>query len=450
MPNNKIECASGSVCVTPPLGTAISGYFTERRAKGVYDDLYANICIIKKNDTKVVLISADFCVASPWSAYVREEIGKRLGISSDAVLSSATHTHTGPVLAGNLVNQAYVDDMKAKIVQKAVDLDKELEPCTIEFGSGQDKRFSFNRRYIMKDGRVITNPGANNPDIVKPAGPVDYSVNVIKILTAKRKVKSIIFNHGNHADTIYGEWLSADWPGYLSKKLKDQFGDITVLTLNGTEGDVNHLDPMNNRVVQNLDEAKMIGFGYAETAIKAAKKSKPLNVEAVAFAFESIQIPKRVITEAEYADAKRTVDELKDNPEASMEGKTLESQHIVKRHPAVMLMFARGIVSAYEKRLENPNKTLLMDAIRIGDLVLLGVSGELFTGVGLDIKKKSKFKHTLIVVCAMDSTGYLGTKKAYQLGGYETLSGERVCDDAEDYIKKAADRLLKKVKAANS
>jgi hypothetical protein len=34
---------------------------------------------------------------------------------------------------------------------------------------------SFNRRYLLKDGTVKMNPGRRNPDIVRPAGPVDLT-----------------------------------------------------------------------------------------------------------------------------------------------------------------------------------------------------------------------------------------------------------------------------------
>jgi len=340
-----------------------------------------------------------------------------------------------------------VEDLKGKIIQKTDDLSKELEPCTIEYAQGEDKRFSFNRRYVMKDGLSMTNPGPNNPDVVKPAGPVDYSVNLLKILDEKGKVKAVLFNHGNHCDTVYGEHISGDWAAYLTKKLWDEFGDITVLVLNGSEGDVNHFDVMNHRVIQNLDEAKMIGRGYAETAIAALKQSKPIHVDKVDAALETIAIPKRAISEEEYAEARKTVDSLKDDPKASLEGKTLESQHIVQRHPAVMLMFAREVVAAYDKLQQgDTTRSVSMDAIRIGDVVIVGIGGEPFSQIGIDIKKDSQFSHTMIAVCALDTAGYLGTKDCYTGGGYETMRGERVCDNAEDYVKEAASRLLDKVK----
>jgi hypothetical protein len=447
--DNSILSASGSVCITPPLGTALAGYFTERRAEGVYDDLYSNICIVQQGNGKVVIIGNDI-IGTPREIgdRIRNGIAARTEIPAEAILVAGTHTHTGPILEDELADQTYLSDMCAKIIRKAQDLNAELAPCLVEFGTEQEKRYSFNRRYRMKDGTTMTNPGADNADVVGPAGVVDYSLNVVKITDASGKVKAIVVNHGNHADTVYGEVMSADWPGYLTKRLKDEYGDVTVVVLNGTEGDINHFDVMNNRVVQNLDEAKRIGRGYGETAIKACTNAKPLPVDRVGGVFDVVTIPRRIISDEGYAGATDTVEQLKDDPEASLEGKTLEAQHIAKGHPAVKLMFARQIVDAYERRQAGTlgDAELAMDVIRFGELAIVGVGGELFTQIGLDIKAASPFAHTLLVVLALGSAGYVGTRESYQGGGYETMGGERVCDDAEDYVKDTAAGLLGKAR----
>ena len=131
---------------------------------------------------------------------------------------------------------------------------------------------------------------------------------------------------------------------------------------------------------------------------------------------------------------------MKDDPEARLEGH-LEAQDIAKGNKAVKLMFARGIDRAAEN-LKNATKKLLVEVVKLGDLAIVCVNGEPFTDICLDITENMVFEHTLAAELVNGSIGYLGTKKAYKQGGYETLSGNRVCDDVEDYIKETAAKLM--------
>jgi neutral ceramidase len=58
--------------------------------------------------------------------------------------------------------------------------------------------------------------------------------------------------------------------------------------------------------------------------------------------------------------------------------------------------------------------------MKIGDLVLFGISGELMTEMGMQIKKKSRYPNTIIVTHCNGSSGYICTDKAFTEGGYET------------------------------
>ena len=53
---SNIKSGVSRVCITPPLGTAMSGYFSPRYAKGINDDLYATAVAFDDGEN----ISADF------------------------------------------------------------------------------------------------------------------------------------------------------------------------------------------------------------------------------------------------------------------------------------------------------------------------------------------------------------------------------------------------------
>ena len=65
---------------------------------------------------------------------------------------------------------------------------------------------------------------------------------------------------------------------------------------------------------------------------------------------------------------------------------------------------------------------------------------ELFTGLGMDIKRRSPFANTFVAELSNDWIGYLPDREAHRLGGYQVWTGlhsyaepgtgERLVDEA--------------------
>jgi len=82
----------------------------------------------------------------------------------------------------------------------------------------------------------------------------------------------------------------------------------------------------------------------------------------------------------------------------------------------------------------------------IDDVAVVGVPGEYFTVLGLEIKRRSPFPYTVVVELANDWIGYLPDRKAHELGGYQTWmglhcyaevgTGERMADAAIEMLKR--------------
>jgi hypothetical protein len=53
----------------------------------------------------------------------------------------------------------------------------------------------------------------------------------------------------------------------------------------------------------------------------------------------------------------------------------------------------------------------------------VGVPAEFFTVLGQDIKRRSPFRDTYVFELANDYIGYVGDRKAYELGGYQVWTG---------------------------
>ena len=88
-----------------------------------------------------------------------------------------------------------------------------------------------------------------------------------------------------------------------------------------------------------------------------------------------------------------------------------------------------------------------IQVLRIGNISFVGIPAEVFTEIGLEIKKKSPFPHTFIVELANGCFGYLPTKEAFKKGGYETKlnSYNRLSSDTEKKVILTSLSLLDKI-----
>jgi hypothetical protein len=86
-----------------------------------------------------------------------------------------------------------------------------------------------------------------------------------------------------------------------------------------------------------------------------------------------------------------------------------------------------------------------VQVIAVGDVAWVSLPGEIFTELGLAIKKASPFGHTLIAELADGSIGYIPNKPAYPQGNYEVVSARGAAGSGEQLVE-VAKRLLKDVR----
>jgi neutral ceramidase len=179
-----LRLGRGAVRITPPEGFPMGGDFRLRFATGVEDDLYAKALVLEQGGVKAALVSCDL-VGLPWRHVkaARELIASECGIARENVMISATHTHTGPEMLDLVLEEAagrtleLVREYQAALPRRIADAVRlaaaDLRPVQLRAGVGRERTLPFNRRFVMKDGSVQFNPGKLNPDIVRPAGPID-------------------------------------------------------------------------------------------------------------------------------------------------------------------------------------------------------------------------------------------------------------------------------------
>ena len=64
--------------------------------------------------------------------------------------------------------------------------------------------------------------------------------------------------------------------------------------------------------------------------------------------------------------------------------------------------------------------TIKFSAIRMGNIVMAGISGELFTEIGMNVKQRSTGNTTIMTHCN-GASGYICTDISFNEGGYEPM-----------------------------
>jgi hypothetical protein len=83
-----------------------------------------------------------------------------------------------------------------------------------------------------------------------------------------------------------------------------------------------------------------------------------------------------------------------------------------------------------------------IQVFRVGQMVMVGVPGEVFFELGKAIKERSGYEHTMVISLSNDYPGYVPTSEAYAQGGYEAIStpfaqgaGEQLVEEAVELIR---------------
>ncbi len=410
--------------ITPPLGTSLAGYMRDRQAQNVHDELYARSLALDNGNTKLIFVICDLIA-------LRDEdiekakylITENTDLPPDHMMIAATHTHTGPTTAGLFQSEPdkeYLDWLAVRIADSARMACQNLQPAQIGWGAGKVEEAVFNRRFYLKPGTmppnpwgskddlVKMNPGYNNPNIVKPAGPTDPDVYILSLQTPEGKPIAVLGNYTLHyVGGTRSTDISADYFGMWSKIIEQEYGQqsylesppfVAMLT-NGCSGDINNINVREKVKEPPYGQMKKVARMVAQEAIGILnkieyKKWVPLDIQE---------------THLKLGVRKPTKEEVEQAEEALKNADTV-------------LKTYRKIYSRETVLLDEWPDTIqtLVQAIRIGDLAIATFPGEAFVELGLEVKEKSPFSSTFCIELANDYAGYIPTEKAHKEGGYET------------------------------
>lgn len=445
------------VDITPPLGSYMPGYFQDRYAKEILDPLQINMVAFSDGKTTALVAQYDTEALSDGVAdRMRAAIAKATGVNRDAILLHASHTHDGGNLAGRVgdqgndaanipeVDRIYIDLAVTRSADAAVEAIRDLKPAKLSFGRSEAKRISFGRRYLMKNGKVQTNPGTNNPDIVRPVGTADETVQVLRI-DREGALPICVINFQTHPDVVGGETITADWPGLTRTVFEAAtLGNSLCVVINGTQGDVNHCNVMPrpgelnglkrdfDAVDRGYDHAWHMANVLAASALSVWMKCAPLESGDIRYSTSLVRVPAQ---KAKPGD-KKGLEWAKEVWALHEAGKDAE---ISKKYGCYEMELTTEVARAgrivrMEKHADFHE--LPLTSFSIGDSVAFGgFPGEPFNDIGVEVRKASPFTLTILSCLTNGSRGYFPFSASYKEDGYESASSPFGPSVADDLIK---------------
>lgn len=413
IPAAELSAGVARIDITPPLelNAPLGGYGERmnRPAEGVHDRIFAKALVLSEGDQRFALVTVDIVGFPPT---LKPELIERLadaGWTSGQMLLLASHSHTS--IEMNALNPAntfalpqigiynprvhqFVVERLEQVVREAA---KNLVPVRVGTTSASIAGWNRNRR----GGTVV-----------------DPELTVTRIDTLEGKPLAALVNFTAHPTFMSGEDMlfSGDWPGHLQRTLESLIGGgVTAMYYNGAEGDQSPT-PRADETPSRWERAERYGRELGIVAWRQWETTKTQPGARLAYHSEKIALPERTW-----------------HPEFM---KTGGAEYGLSEE-----LFKEMLPRMF------PSETDCV-ALRVGDLLIVGVPGEMAASLGLKVKEEGRKQtgaaHPTIGGLADAWLSYILPAEEYRRGGYESsvsFYGEGLGDTIVEGVLRGAQSL---------
>lgn len=408
------------------------GSFRYRPATSAHDPLHSRALAVRSGDSAVAIAVVDSCyIPRETIDEAKRRIETESGLPTDRVLVSATHTHSAPPPAPGVglrgleserheknearYSERLINGIAASVIQALA----RLEPAQVGWATTSLPDQVFNRRWYMRAGsvppdpfggttdRVQMNPPSASPDLVRPSGPVDPEVAVLSFLSKQGKPIAILANYSLHyVGGIPAGQVSADYFGEFARIIASRLGagaDFVAILSNGTSGNINNLDfskPRNRK--KPFEQVRHVASELSDVVVAAYERIEHVTAAEVAMEQSELSVARRKPSPSLLNRSRQL---LEVPPESVTARQVIYAQRAVALH-------------------DGPEDvSVVLQAVRIGEVGIVALPFETFVETGLAIKNQSPLRPSFIIELANGAEKYLPTPEHHELGGYETWLG---------------------------
>lgn len=404
---------AGSVEVTPtvpsPLGANGLPNVPWRR---VADTLEVNALVVHEEPSPLVILTVDALFIG---SYLRGlvEAGLQDLVPPQRLWLSASHTHRAPAMDPDkpllgVPSAAFVEGLAEQAVRLVTDLLQSSPSEAVIHASSAHARHAIHRRRagrprLSGDGFAwggITM--APNPDVA-----CDERVRRYDVLDPAGRRLAVLWHYACHPTAAPDRLaVSAEFPGVARERLRDLYGEVPVLFLQGFSGDV---------------RPPSIAT-YRDDFVRRLRLGPHF----------------RDFTPDEFARWSGSLAEVVGGAESVETGQTA-SPIVNRRIEVPASQFFEGAA---------PGATVSFQRIALGPLHMVGVGAELVSAYQALLEECAGDAEILGVGCLDAANGYIATSRQLAEGGYEAggfchlfgLTG--VNPDVEDNVRRAFRQVL--------
>lgn len=396
---SKYRIGIASTDITPGADTQLYALEGKRRtSEKVLDPLFVTaMCIDTCGGELAFVVSVDIIwLSTEFCDRARREMTRLFATPDGNVFIAATHTHASPQMLEKSRNPAPLDfayerELMEALLTSATAARTAMSPAVIKVGRIHCPVAVYRRKTIPDPAMIKRfrwqTMVANRP---VPEQCIDDVLTCIRIEDENGELRAVLLNLACHPTLIRADAVSADYPGRIRQQLKARYGNhVATLFLQGFSGNLKPAFYKRNR------------FSWAD----------PFR-SAYSLVFDRLQFCKDTgAPELEIVASKVL---------ACLE------------NAAYTVVAVNGIgIKSHLARIEltelaqGESVDLRLHALRLfDDLVLVGISGEVFMEYGLWLRRI--LPGVVPVGCCGGMEGYIPDQEALDRGGYEV---DRSLDD---------------------
>jgi len=381
-----LKVGIATVDITPEGSVYMQGFSgrDNKPSEGVYKEIEASCVVFDNGVTRVGLMAIDVCKTALAQLEQVREAAQKLGIPPQHMMINSSHTHCGPRVLGRK-NADYMPVFEERIcglLQTAVD---DLQEAKLDYTVGSST-MAINRRQLGPDGKAV----GMRPE---PRKPIDPDVPVLRVVSPDGTVRAVIFSYACHPTTMGGYEIGPDFVGYARDWIAAAYPGCLPVFLQGCGGDIKpRYTKPNGR------------FGYV------------------------------------LLDAKETVAEM-----GHELGRAVMAAICIPPPPLGTYLGGRsenvGLPTTMKVE-DTPKGGLFpveVQVLRIGDLYIVGLNGEILVEIGLHIKRELSDLKVWVNGYSNRDLSYVANAAAFDEGGYEVKAGWTTAETEDILVTKTVE-----------